>query len=58
MITSRQESYDKFRSYVEKQKHYSADKGFIVKALVFLVVEYCCETCTGKKAEGQRTDAL
>ena len=26
--------------------------------MVFLVVEYCCESCTGKKAEGQRIDAF
>ena len=27
MIASRQESYDKSRQWVEKQRHYSANKG-------------------------------
>ena len=30
----------------------------IVKAMVFPVVMYGCESCTTKKAEGQRIDAL
>ena len=30
----------------------------IVKAMVFLVVTYGCESWTKKKAEGQRTDAF
>ena len=51
MITSWQESYDKLRRYVEKQKHYSADKGRIVKAVVFPVVMYGYESWTVKKAE-------
>ena len=54
MITSWQESYDKLRRYVEKQKHYSADKGRIVKAMVFLVVMYDCERWTTKKTECHR----
>ena len=33
-------------------------RGHIVKAMVFLVVVYRCETCTIKKAEHQRTDAF
>ena len=30
----------------------------LVKALVFPVVTYCCESWTVKKAEHQRTDAF
>ena len=35
-----------------------ANKGIIVKTTVFPVVMYGCESCTIKKAEGQRTDAF
>ena len=58
MITSWQESYDKPRHCVEKQKHYSANKGHIVKAMVFPVVTYDCESWNIKKAECQRIDAF
>ena len=30
----------------------------VVKAMVFPVVMYGCESCTIKKAEGRRTDAF
>ena len=53
-----QESYDKPRLCVEKQRHYSANKGRIVKAMVFPVVMYSCKSWTIKKAEHQRTDAF
>ena len=33
-------------------------KAHTVKAMVFLVVIYECESWTKKKAEGQRTDAF
>ena len=33
-------------------------KVYLVKAMVFLVVTYGCESWTIKKAEGQRIDAL
>ena len=33
-------------------------KVHIVKIMVFLVVTYCCESCTIKKAECRRTDAF
>ena len=55
MIASWQESYDKPRQYVEKQRHHSADKSLngIVKAMVFSVVTYGSESWTVKKAEHQ-----
>ena len=58
MIASWQESYDKPRQCVEKQKRYSANKGCIVKAVVFTVVTYGCESWTRKKAEHQRINVF
>ena len=42
---------------MKKQRHSFADKVHIVKAMVFPVVMYRCESGTIKKAEHQRTDA-
>ena len=39
---------------MKKQRHYFADKVHLVKALVFPVVMYGCESWTIKKAECQR----
>ena len=59
MIASWQESYNKPRQYVEKQRHYSADKGpYSQGYMVFPVVMYGCESWTIKKAEHQRIDAF
>ena len=59
MIASWQESDDKPRQCVEKQRHYSADRKVrVVKAMVFPVVIYRCESRTVKKAEHQRIDAF
>ena len=44
-----QESYDKPRQCVEKQRHHSADKGPYSKAMVFSVVTYGCESWTINK---------
>ena len=43
-VASWQESNDKQRQCVEKQRHYFADKGPIVKVMVFRVVMYGSET--------------
>ena len=43
---------------VLKSRHYSADRGHIVKAMVFPVVTHCYESWTIKKAECQRIDAF
>ena len=57
MIASWQESCDKPRQCVEKQRHHSAEsRSNILKAMVFPVVMYDCETV--KKAECQRIDAF
>ena len=37
-------SYDQPRQHTEKQRHYFANKGPFVKAMVFSVVMYGCES--------------
>ena len=48
----------KARQHIKKQRHYFADKIHLVKAMVFPVVMYGCESWTIKKAEHQRIDAF
>ena len=45
-------------SHIKKQRHDFAIKGCLVKAMVFPVVMYGCESWTVKKAECQRIDAF
>ena len=45
-------------SILKKQRHHFANKVHIVKAMVFPVVMYGCESWTIQKAEHQRTDAF
>ena len=49
-FVSWEESYDKPRQCVEKQRHYSV--------VVFPVVTFGCESCTVKKAEHHRIHAF
>ena len=58
MFASWQESYDKPRQCIEKQRHYYVDKSPYSQAMVFPVVMYDCESWTVKKAECQRIDAF
>ena len=51
-------SYDKPRQHIKKQRHYFPTKVHVVKAMVFPVVMYGCESWTIKKAECQRMDAF
>ena len=51
-------SYDKPRRSIKKQRHHFANKVCIIKAMVFPVVMYGCESWTIKKAECQRIDAF
>ena len=44
-------SYDQPREHIKKQRHYFAYKVRLVKAMVFPVVLYECESWTIKKAE-------
>ena len=57
-LTPGKESYDQSRQHIEKQIHYFANKGPLVKAMVFPVVMYGCESWTVKKAECRRIDAF
>ena len=41
-----------------KQRHYFANKACLVKAMVFPVVVYGCESWTMKKAERRRIDVF
>ena len=50
MLTPWKESYDQPREHIQKVR--------LVKAMVFPVVMYGCETWTVKKAEHQRIDAF
>ena len=52
------DSYDKPRQHIEKQRHHFATKVRIIKAMVFLVVTYRCESWTIKKAKCQNTDTF
>ena len=51
-------SDDKLRQHIKKQRHYFANKGRLVKAMVFPVVMYGCESWTINKAECRRIDAF
>ena len=57
-LTPWKESYDQPRQHIKKQRHYFAKKVHLVKAMVFPVVMYGCESWTIKKAEHQRIDAF
>ena len=49
---------DQPRQHIKKQRHYLPAKVRRVKAVVFPVVMYVCESWTVKKAEHRRTDAF
>ena len=51
-------SYNQPRQHIKKQRHYFANKVHLVKAMVFPVVMYACESWTIKKAEHRRIDAF
>ena len=57
LLTPGKESYDQPREHIQKQRHYFA-KVHLVKAMVFPVVMYGCESWTAKKAEHRRIDAF
>ena len=57
MLTPWKESYDQPRQHIKKQRHYFVNKG-LVKAMIFPVVMYGCESWTIKKAEHRKIDAF
>ena len=58
MLAPWKKSYDQPRQHIKKQRHYFANKVHLVKAMVFLVVMYGCESWTIKKIEYRRIDAF
>ena len=58
MLTPWKKSYDQPRQNIKKQRHYFADKVHLVKAMIFPIVVYGCESWTIKKAEHWRIDAF
>ena len=60
MLSPWKKSYDKSRQCIKKQRHHSTllTNVCIVKAMVFPVVMYGCESWTVKKAEHRRSDAF
>ena len=58
MLPPWKESYDKPRERIKKQRHHFANRVHIVKAMVFPVAMYECESWTIKKAECQGIDAF
>ena len=58
MLVPWKKSYDKPRQHIKKQRHHFADKGPLVKAMVFPVVLYGFESWAIKKAKCQKIDAF
>ena len=58
MLAPWKKSYDQPRQHVKKQRHYFINKAHPVKALVFPVVMYGCESWTLNKDEYRRIDAF
>ena len=58
MLAPWKKSYDQPRQHIKKQRHYLPTKVHLVKAMVFPVVMYGCESWTIKKAEHWRIDAF
>ena len=58
MLTPWKESYDQPRQHVKKQRRCLPTKVHLVKAMVFPVVMYGCESWTIKKAECWRIDGF
>ena len=58
MLAPRKKSCDQPRECIKKQRHYFANKVPLVKAMVFPVAMYGCESWTIKKAECRRIDAF
>ena len=58
MLTPWKQSYDQPRQHIKKRRYYFTNKGLSIKAMVFPVVIYGCESQSIKKTERQRLDAF
>ena len=58
MLAPWKKSYDQPRQHIKKQTHYFSTKVRLVKAMVFPVIMYGCESWIVKKAERRRIDAF
>ena len=58
MLFPWKDSYDKPRQHIKKQRHHFANKVRVVKAMVFPVIMYKCESGTIKRAEHWKPDAF
>ena len=58
MLALWKKSYDQPRQHIKKRRRYFANKVHLIKAMVFPVVMYGCESWTTKKAEHWRIDAF
>ena len=58
MLTPWKESYDQPTQHIEKQRHYSVNKGPSSQGYGFPMVMCGCESWTIKKAEHERIDAF
>ena len=58
MLAPWKKSYDKPKQSIKKLRYYFALKVGIVKAMVFPVIMYGCESWTIKKAEPHRIDVF
>ena len=56
MLAPWKKSYEQLRQHIKKQRHYFSTKVHLIKAMVFLVVMYGCESWTLKEAEHWRID--
>ena len=57
-IWATREAHDKPSQYIKKQRHHISNNVHMVKAMVFPIVMYGCESWTMKKAEHWRFDAF
>ena len=57
-LVSLRKNYDQPRQHIKKQWHTLPTKVHLVKAMVFPVIMYGCESWTVKKAERRRIDAF
>ena len=53
MFAPWKKSYDQPRQHIKKQRHYFANKGCLVKAMVFPVFMYGCESWTLRKLSAE-----